>query len=173
MTEHWVEFPIPHGRSLLVIYFIHTTVYKIVGHLRIHPNCPGQIENSTWVCAKSLQSCLIFCDELKPSRLLHPWDSPGKNTAVGCHFLLQGIFLNQGSNLSLLHVLYCRWIFTTEPPEAWELYAMLVAQSSWTVCDPMDYNPKGSSVHGNSPGKNTGVIAIPVSRGTSQPRDQT
>ena len=36
-----------------------------------------------------------------------PWDFPGKNTEVGCHFLLQGIFPNYGSNLGLLH---CRWI---------------------------------------------------------------
>ena len=35
------------------------------------------------------------------TRLLCPWDSPGKNTGVGCHFLLQGIFLTQGSNPSL------------------------------------------------------------------------
>ena len=34
-----------------------------------------------------------------PARLLYTWDSPGKNTGVGCHFLLQGIFLTQGSNL--------------------------------------------------------------------------
>ena len=32
-----------------------------------------------------------------------PWDSPGKKTGVGNHFLLQGIFLTQGSNLCLLH----------------------------------------------------------------------
>ena len=32
-----------------------------------------------------------------------PWDFPDKNTGVGCHFLLQGIFLTQGSNLRLLH----------------------------------------------------------------------
>ena len=41
---------------------------------------------------------------------LCPWDSPGKNTGVGCHFLLQGIFLTQGSNLGLPHcrqILYC------------------------------------------------------------------
>ena len=37
--------------------------------------------------------CGIFC----------LWNSPGKNTGVGCHFLLQGIFLTQGSNLNLLH----------------------------------------------------------------------
>ena len=40
---------------------------------------------------------------LQPTRLLCPWDSPGKNTAVGRHFLLQGVFLTQGSNLRLLH----------------------------------------------------------------------
>ena len=43
---------------------------------------------------------------LQPARLLCPWDSPGKNTAVGCHFLLQGIFSNQGSNPHLLHLLH-------------------------------------------------------------------
>ena len=43
---------------------------------------------------------------LQPTRVLCPWDSPGKNTGVGCHALLQGIFLTQGLNprlLSLLH----------------------------------------------------------------------
>ena len=41
--------------------------------------------------AKLLQSCPTLCDphRRKPTRLLHPWDSPGKNTGVGCHFLLQ------------------------------------------------------------------------------------
>jgi len=40
---------------------------------------------------------------LLPTSLLYPWDFPGKNTGVGCHFLLQGIFLTQGSNSHLLH----------------------------------------------------------------------
>ena len=43
---------------------------------------------------------------LYPARLLCPWDSPGKNTGVGCHFLLQGIFPTQGLNLRLLHLLH-------------------------------------------------------------------
>ena len=43
---------------------------------------------------------------LKPSRLLCPWDFPGKNIGVGCHFLLQGIFPTQGSNLRLLCLLH-------------------------------------------------------------------
>ena len=45
----------------------------------------------------------LFCD---PTKLLCPWDSPGRNTAVGCHFLLQGIFLTQGSNSCLLCLLH-------------------------------------------------------------------
>ena len=44
------------------------------------------------------------------ARLLCPWDSPGKNTGVGCHALLQGIFSTQGSNLHLFWLLHCRWI---------------------------------------------------------------
>ena len=43
---------------------------------------------------------------LQPTRLLCPWDSPGKNTGVGCHALLQGIFQTQGSNPCLLHLLH-------------------------------------------------------------------
>ena len=40
--------------------------------------------------AKSLQSCLTLRPHrCQPTRLPHPWDSPGKNTGVGCHFLLQ------------------------------------------------------------------------------------
>ena len=41
---------------------------------------------------------------LLPARLLCPWDFPGKNTRVGCHFLLQGIFPIRGSNLCLLRL---------------------------------------------------------------------
>ena len=40
---------------------------------------------------------------LYPTRLLRPWNSPGQNTGAGCHFLLQGIFLNQGLNPALPH----------------------------------------------------------------------
>ena len=40
---------------------------------------------------------------LWPCRLLCPWNSPGKNTGVGCHSLLQGIFPTQGSNPGFLH----------------------------------------------------------------------
>ena len=46
------------------------------------------------VCVELLQSCPTVCSpmDLQLSRLLCPWDSPGKNTGVGCHVLPQGIF---------------------------------------------------------------------------------
>ena len=43
------------------------------------------------------------------TRLLRPWDFLGKSPGVGCHFLLQGIFLTQGSNLGLLHCRQTRY----------------------------------------------------------------
>ena len=51
---------------------------------------------------------------LQPTRLLCPWDFPGRSTGVGCHFLLQVIFPTQGSNLGLPH---CRQTcLPSEPP---------------------------------------------------------
>ena len=54
-------------------------------------------------------SCPTLCDpmDFSPPGFLVYGDSPGKNTGVDCHALLQGIFLTQGSNPGLLH---CRWI---------------------------------------------------------------
>ena len=47
---------------------------------------------------------------LEPTRLHCLWDFSGRNTGVGCHFLLQGIFLTQGSNPQPLCLLHCRQI---------------------------------------------------------------
>ena len=57
----------------------------------------------------------------QPTRLPHPWDSPGKNTGVGCHFLLQCMKAKSESE---------------------------VAQSCETLQDPVDCSLPGSSVHG-------------------------
>ena len=66
----------------------------------------------------------------QPTRMPHPWDSPGKNTGVGCHFLLQCMKVKSESE---------------------------VAQSCLTLSDPMDCSLPGSSIHGIFPGKSTGV----------------
>ena len=81
--------------------------------------------------AKSSQSCPTLCDPIDSSPPgSHPWDSPGKNTGVGCHFLLQCMKVKSESE---------------------------VAQLCTTLCDPMDYSLPGSSVHVIFPGKSTGV----------------
>ena len=49
------------------------------------------------MCAVArIMSPLLQPHGLGLTRLLHPWNSPGKNTGVGCHFLLQGIFRDPG-----------------------------------------------------------------------------
>ena len=75
--------------------------------------------------AKSLQSCPILCEPhgWQPTRLLGPWDSPGKNTGVVCHFLLHCMKLKNES---------------------------AVIQSCPTPLDPMDCSLPGSSVYGIS-----------------------
>ena len=73
--------------------------------------------------AKSIQSRLTLCNPIggSPQRLPCPWDSPGKNTGAGCHFLLQCMKVKSESE---------------------------VPQSSPTLIDPMNCSLLGSSVHG-------------------------
>ena len=72
-------------------------------------------KTSPHTCHNESESHSVVSDSLRP-RGLYPagslclWDSPGKSTGVGCHFLLQGVFPTQGLNLGLLHgrqILYC------------------------------------------------------------------
>ena len=84
-----------------------------------------------YVRAKS-QSDSLWPHGLQPTRLLCPWDSPGKNTGVGCPALLQGIFLTQRSNLCLLHLpALAGGLFT--PSTTWEahVYAYIHINTSY------------------------------------------
>ena len=96
-------------------------------------------------------SCLVISDSyrphgLQPTRLPHPWDSPGKNTGVGCHFFLQCMKVKSESE---------------------------VTQSCPDFCSPMDCSPQGSSAHGIFQARMLEQVAISYSRGSSQPRDWT
>ena len=64
-----------------------------------------------------IQSCLTGCSPIaySPPRLLCPWNFPGKNTGMGCHFLLQAIFQTQELNMCLLH-----WQAGSLPRVTWE-----------------------------------------------------
>ena len=66
---------------------------------------PGGLQSAAAAAAaKSLQSCLTLCDPIdgSPLRLPRPWDSPGKNTGVGCHILLQGMKVKSESEVDQL-----------------------------------------------------------------------
>ena len=59
--------------------------------------------NTAAAAAKSLQSCpTLWPHRRQPTRLPRPWDSPGKNTGVGCHFLLQCMKVNPIPKLELI-----------------------------------------------------------------------
>ena len=67
---------------------------------------PQEDAFSTHMCSVLSRVQLFATLWVQPTRLLCPWDFPDKNTGVGCHFLLQGIFPSQGWNLGLLHLLH-------------------------------------------------------------------
>ena len=70
---------------------------------------------------------------LQPPRLLCPWDFPGKNTGVGCHFLLQGLFPTQGLNPGLQHcrqILY-RLSYEGSPTFLHTFVFYLIASENW------------------------------------------
>ena len=79
---------------------------------------------------------------------------------MGFHFLLQGIFLIQGSSLHLL---------------CWQVnfYHCSVTQSCLTLCDPRDGSPPDSPVPGILPARTLEWVAISSSRGSPQPRDRS
>ena len=70
--------------------------------------------------SRSVMSDSVQPHRRQPTRLLHLWDSPGKNTGVGCHFLLQCMKVKSESE---------------------------VAQSCLTLCDPRDCSLPSSSIH--------------------------
>ena len=78
---------------------------NIIIHVNIY------IPNNLCMCKCSVMSDSLQSHGQQPTTLLCQWAISVKNTGVGCHFLLQGIFSTQGSNPCLLHLLHCRWIF--------------------------------------------------------------
>ena len=76
---------------------------------------------------------------LKPARFLCPWNSPGKNTGVGCHSVLQGIFPTQGSNPGLPHCRRILYHLSHQGSLQWCVVVVvggLVAKSCPTLATP-------------------------------------
>ena len=139
----------------------------------------------------------------QPTRLPCPWDSPGKNTGVGCHFLLQCMKVKSerevaqlcltssdpmdcslpGSSIhGICQARVLEWVAIafsdlhthTHTHTHTQTYTCSKSLHSWpTLCDPMDHSPPGSSVHGILQSIILEWVAISFSRRSSQPRDAT
>ena len=136
---------------------------------------------------------------LKTARLLCLWDFPGKHTKVGCHSLFQGIFPTQELNPGPLHYrqILCPWAtrkathpcpsknfkilnfskhfkyHISQTSQSLDELEGEVAQLCPTLCDPMDCNLLGFSVHGILQARILEWIAISFSKRSSRPRDRT
>ena len=106
----------------------------------------------------------------QPTRLSGPWDSQGKNTGVGCHFLLQFMKVKSESEVAqscptLSDPMDCSppgssvcGIFQARVLEWGAIaFSSLIMQLCLNLCNPMDCSIPGSSVYGDYPGKNTRV----------------
>ena len=96
-----------------------------------------------WCCSCCCYVALVVSDSVQPhkqqpTRLPRPWYFPGKNTGVGCHFLLQCMTVKSESE---------------------------VAQSSQTLCNPVDCSPPASSIHGIIQARLLDLVVIAYSGG--------
>ena len=123
-------FPVPHHLPEFAQVHLHCIGDAVQPS---HPLMPSSLSALNLTQYQEPPCCCCCCwiasvvsdsvqpQRRKPTRLHHPWDSPGKNTGVGCHFLLQCMKVKSASE---------------------------VAQSCPTLSDPMDCSPPGSSIHG-------------------------
>ena len=110
------QLTVRHTQPLLVSYCVISAYVGVCAILKSNDS------HNAAAAAKLLQLCpTVRPHRWKPTRFPHPWDSPGKNTGVGCHFLLQCVKVKSERE---------------------------VAQLCLTLSDPMDYSLPGSSIHG-------------------------
>ena len=109
------------GHLVPMLIQLFTPLFETIQCFLTSPNAKSLKWHSCCCCqVTSVVSDSVQPHRRQPTRLHRPWDSPGKNTGVGYHFLLQCMKEKSESE---------------------------VAQSCLTLCDPMDCSPPGSSVH--------------------------
>ena len=78
--------------------------HQILSHIRPHRPCPGPHPFRLLLLSRFSRVRLCATHRRQPARLPRPWDSPGKNTGVGCHFLLQCMKVKGESKVAQLSV---------------------------------------------------------------------
>ena len=87
-----------------------------------------------WKWSRSVGSVSLQPNGLYPTRLLCPWDFPGKSTGVGCHFPLQGIFPTQGTKPGLP---CCRQTYHLSHQGSLHDYAFIRIMWAWCLCSAL------------------------------------
>ena len=129
------QLTVRHTQPLLVSYCVISACVGVCAILKSNDS------HNAAAAAKLLQLCpTVRPHRWKPTRFPHPWDSPGKNTGVGCHFLIQCVKVKSERE---------------------------VAQLCLTLSDPMDYSLPGSFTHGIFQARVLEWVAIAFSRGRS------
>ena len=105
LRDHSWNEPVLNPQSIIVSGWL-----TVLGN----PGAGGLVVNLL-LFSRRVVSDSLRPHRLQPTRLLSPWDSPGKNTEVGCHFLLQRIFWTQGQNLHFVSPALAGRFFTAEP----------------------------------------------------------
>ena len=139
-------------------------------------------ESEKWKWSRSVVSDSSWPHGLQPTRLLHPWDFPGKGTGVGCHCLLRLQLCSPPDTPAQASLFFFGAFYhlLEEQRIVWEFSSLWVRRKTescsvmsnsvtpWTVCSPPD-----SSVHGILQARTLEWAAISFSRGSSQLRDWT
>ena len=120
----------------------------------------------------------------QPTRLPHPWDSPGKNTGVGCHLLLQCMKVKSESEVAqscptlsdrrdcslsgsstngIFQARILEWVAIAFSELGYTAAAAKSLQSCSTLCDPIDGSPPGSPIPGFLQARTLEWVAISFS----------
>ena len=118
--------------------------------------------HTLWISTCDINMCVSYSvtsNFLRPhgllfTRLLCSWNSPSKNTGVGCHFILQGIFPTQRSSLGLLHCRRTLYHLSHQGYKCGGKGKCKLLSRVWSLCDPMAYNSPWDSL-----GQNIGVCS--------------
>ena len=129
--KHWLQnssFPKTCSKevvSLVYCYFrpLELAITRLWALGLVHMHACSVVSNSLWPHGQW------------PTRLLCPWNFPGKNTGMSCYFLLQGIYLTQGLNLCLLHFLCWWWVlYHCSTWEAIQNYVFFNKHTDFVIC---------------------------------------
>ena len=127
-------------------YSVYSTVPKLWDRMPDDLRWSWYNNNRINVCVKLLQSCPALCNPMDC-----PWDSPGKNTGVGCHALLQGIFPTEGLNPTHTHThtthAYTPHTHTTNIPHTYHKHTHTADMHTHITCTYTTHIPQTYYTH--------------------------